>query len=59
MTNKPYRVTHGFELDFWDIQEWLYTNESTQRADKIIASMLEKLDYINQNPFHYEIICIA
>lgn len=53
MTTHPYRVTHEFELDFWDIQEWLYQNESASRTDKIIASILKKLEHINQNPYHF------
>ncbi|MBY0434003.1 MAG: type II toxin-antitoxin system RelE/ParE family toxin [Cyclobacteriaceae bacterium] len=53
MTTHPYRVTHAFELDFWDIQEWLYANESANRTEKIIASILEKLEHINQNPLHF------
>ena len=53
MTTQPYRVTHEFELDFWDIQEWLYLNEPTGRTEKIIASILEKLGHINQYPLHF------
>ncbi len=50
MINTPYRLSKKFELDFWDIQEWLYLNESETRADKIIQSLLEKLEYISRNP---------
>lgn len=53
MDPTPYRVTHEFELDFWDIQEWLYSNEPLARTNKILSSILEKLDHINQNPLHF------
>lgn len=53
MNRTPYKVTREFELDFFDVQEWLYLNESFERAEKIIRSILEKMEYINQNPRHF------
>ena len=46
-----YQLSKRFELDFWEIQDWLFWHESEVRSNKIIQSILEKLDYINQNPF--------
>lgn len=50
MNASNYRTTKGFELDFWEIQDWLFWNESEVRSNKIIQSILEKLDYISENP---------
>ena len=53
MNYQPYRLSNKFELDFWEIQDWLYDHEPWVRTQKTIDSILEKLDYISQNPFAY------
>lgn len=51
MIVKPYQLSKRFELDFWEIQDWLFWHESESRTQKIIESILKKLDYINNNPY--------
>jgi plasmid stabilization system protein ParE len=50
MSRKPYQLSNEFEISFFEIQDWLWNNETLDRTQKIIQSLLEKLNFINENP---------